>query len=204
MPAQGTLLYVTQCAPYRSGMAGVVDLDALLAQRLHGAHDPAAPKTARAFDIRAIEERAIERQHAAGFQDPPDLFQHLRLVGHQMDGVEEHDCIRGFHQLREPLGATLHELGEPGGYCRARFLQRRRRRIDADNMRRRLLVAGALEDELRNGARAAPEVDDDLPARTNHSIQNPAVHMREKRMPSERGERKAVFVRRWVQGCHSL
>jgi len=59
---------------------------------------------------------------------------------------------------------------------------------------RRLLIADVLEDELRDRARAAAEVDDHLAARTNHALENPVVDVREERMPRERRERKAILV----------
>src|SRR6266404_432161 len=99
---RGTKTGVLQCGRvligaeplHRSGMTGVLDLDALLTQRLHGAHDPAPPEAARSFDIRAIEKRAVEREQPARLQHAPDLFQHLYLIGHQMNGVEEYDRVR--------------------------------------------------------------------------------------------------------------
>src|SRR6185437_1761778 len=105
---------------------------------------------------------------------------------------------------RKPLGAALHELRELGRDGRARLLERRRRWIHADHPRRRLLAAYALEDELRDRAGAAAQVHDHLPARTDHPLQHPAIDVGEERMPGERCERKAIFVRRWVQGGHSL
>src|SRR5258707_14994389 len=121
-----------------------------------------------------------------------------------MDGVQEHDGIRRFDQLRKPLGAALHELGELGGDRRPRLGEGRGGRIDPDDVGRRLLIAYVLEDELRDGAGAAAEVDDHLAARTNHPLENPVVDVGKERMPGERRERKAILVRGWVQGGHSL
>jgi len=121
-----------------------------------------------------------------------------------VNGIEEYDRVGGLDELRQPLRAALDELRQLRGNGRSRLLQRGRRRIDADDVRRRLLALHALEDELRDRARPTAEVHDHLTARANHPLQNPAVDVREKRMPGERRERKAIFVGRWVQGGHSL
>src|SRR6266566_1817104 len=121
-----------------------------------------------------------------------------------MDRIEEDNGVCGLDEPRQPFSAALHELGELGGNRRPRLGERRGGRIDPDDVGRRLLIAYVLEDELRDGARAAPEVDDHLTARTNHPLENPVVDMGEERMPRERRERKAILVRGWVQGGHSL
>src|SRR5206468_5048082 len=53
--------------PLHGGRVAVVlDLDPLLPQRLYRAHDPTAPEAARSLDVGSIEERAVEREQAAG------------------------------------------------------------------------------------------------------------------------------------------
>src|SRR6266540_3326321 len=85
--------------------------------------------------------------------------------------------------------------GESGGNGGPRLFQRGRRGIDSDDARRRLLAADALEDQLRDGARAAAQIDDHLATRANHPLEDPAVDLREEGMPREGREREALVVR---------
>src|SRR3989449_4513211 len=50
---------------HRCRVTAVLHLEALLPQCLHRAHNPAAPETTRPFDIRAVEEGAVEREQPA-------------------------------------------------------------------------------------------------------------------------------------------
>src|SRR6266566_2511572 len=71
--------------------------------------NPAVP-----LDVSAVEERRIERKHAVRLQRLADLGEHLRLVGHEVDGVQEHDRIGRRDEARYPLGAALDELDDSG------------------------------------------------------------------------------------------
>ena len=71
----------------------MLDVDPLLTQRLHGAHDPAAPESTRALDVGAVEERAVERQETTRLQHAANLPQHAGLVPRQVNRVEENDRV---------------------------------------------------------------------------------------------------------------
>src|SRR5688500_15555031 len=114
------------------------------------------------------------------------------LVLDQVDRIEEHDGVGGRHETGEELGGPLLELREPGGDRSARFRERGWGRVDADDARRRLGPGGALENQLRDGPRTAPQVHDDLAPGTDDLVDDPAVHLREERMQGERGERKTI------------
>ena len=95
-------------------MGLVLDFEAALAQHLHRAHHPAAPESRRPLDVGAVEERRIEREHAVRFQRLANFGEHLGLVGHEVDGVQEHDRIGRRDEARYPLGAALDELDDFG------------------------------------------------------------------------------------------
>ena len=81
-------------------MSFVLDDDVLFPQHLNGTHDPATPEAARALDIRTIEERRIESEQTARFERLADLTQHLVLVLHQMNRIEEDDGVGGGDETR--------------------------------------------------------------------------------------------------------
>ena len=92
----------------------VLDLEPALPQHLHRAYHPAAPESRRAIDVRAVEEGRIEREHAVPFQHLADLREHLRFVGNEVDGVQEHDGVGRRDETRRPLGAAFDELDDLG------------------------------------------------------------------------------------------
>jgi len=142
----------------------------------------------------AVKEGTVERELTARLQHAPDFLEHLQLVRHQVNGVEEDDGVGRLHELREPLGTALLELGPLRRDRCPRLDERGRRRIDTDDARRRLLVAHALDDQLRDRTRAAAEVDDDLAAGSDHPLHDPAVDVQEERVPRERCKRKPIVV----------
>src|SRR5438876_11606632 len=103
-----------------------------------------------------------------------------------MDRIEEDNGVCGLDEPRQPFSAALHELGELGGNRRPRLGERRGGRIDPDDAGRRLLNAYVREHELRDGARAASEVDDHLTPRTNHPLETAVGDMVRERMERER------------------
>src|SRR5256886_9403555 len=117
-----------------------------------------------------------------------------RFVGYEVDGIEEHDRVRGGDDARHPLGAALDELDHLGVDRRARLRECRRRRIDADHFYVARVAAQALENELGDRTRAAPEVHDLLSAGADHPLHDPPVDFGEEGVTGECFERETLVV----------
>src|SRR5690349_20659298 len=114
-----------------------------------------------------------------------------------MDRVEKDHRVSGGDETRHPLRAAFDELDHLGVDRCARFIECRRGRIDADHFRI-ARVTEALENELSDRTRAAPQVDDLASPGADHALHNPPIDLGEERMAREGLEREPAVVNHLV------
>src|SRR5438445_13242382 len=105
-PPRSTLFPYTTLFRSCHRLGGVLHLEPALPQHLNRPHHPAPPEAGRPLDVRAVEERRVEREHTPRFQRLADLGGDLGFVAGEMALVEEHARMGGRAQAGYQLRAV--------------------------------------------------------------------------------------------------